>query len=137
LKERVLKGELTPASLVRLPSEELASEDMKNAVDSIHKSNLKTVFKPSSLKNTNSHPSYKKPRLEETEKVPEKKKINQVSLPSVALNNKKAETLDSILAKMDKSASTKERDDMHHSEPKVVEEEPSDRNEVIWKGNIF
>jgi hypothetical protein len=133
----VLKGDLTPASLVRLPSGELASEEIKSAAESIQQTNLKTVFKPSSLKNTNSHPSYKKPRLEETEKVPEKKKINQVSLPSVALNNKKAETLDSILAKMDKGASVKERDDMQHSALGAVEEDPSDRNEVVWKGNFL
>lgn len=136
LREKVLKGELTPESLVRLPSEELAPEEIKNAVETIQKSNLKTVFKPSSLKNTNANAGYKKPKLEETGNVPEKKKINQVSLPSIALN-KKAETLDDILAKMDKNGSAKDSGDMQYSAPKVVEEEPMDRNEIVWKGILF
>lgn len=134
LKEKVLKGELTPSSLVSLPSEELASEDIKNAVESIQESNLKTVFKASSLKNSNA--SYKRPRPEESLNVPEKKKINQVSLASVAFSKKKAETLDDILAKMDKSTTAKERNDIEHTASKTEEEEPSDRNQVIWKGKF-
>ena len=106
-------------------------------MESIQEATLKTVFKPSSLKST-TNPSYKKPRIEEAVvNVPDKKKINQVSLASVALSSKKVETLDEILAKMDKNSTVKAKPEMEYSGPKVVDEEPLDRNEVIWKGKIL
>lgn len=46
LRERILKGEVTPSNLVRFSSQELGNEDLQAALESIQESSLKNVFKP-------------------------------------------------------------------------------------------
>ena len=113
LRERLLRGEITPATLIRLPSEELGSEDIKAAAKSIQQSSLKTVFKPV-LSDKKEEPKETPAQVEVPlyrAPVPvqsDKKVVQEVKLPRNV--SKKIETLDEILAKMERGPSNQRRE---------------------------